>query len=106
MLHGRVEYQLKSGGTAGVDWAAYARLVKVDGVVKMEFYQVYLVGVLALVACVLLMGCRILRRKGSEEHGRAASVRQGLVLQVVVVFASISTVKCFEGGFGSFWFLL
>jgi hypothetical protein len=43
MLHGTVKYGLKAGGEAGVDWAAYARLVKEEGKVKMEFYQVYLV---------------------------------------------------------------
>lgn len=44
MLHGTVQYKLKAGGESSVDWAAYAHLVKVDGVVKMDFYQVYLVG--------------------------------------------------------------
>jgi hypothetical protein len=43
MLHGTVHYQLKAGGESSLDWAAYAHLVKVDGVVKMDFYQVYLV---------------------------------------------------------------
>jgi hypothetical protein len=44
MLHGTVKYQLKAGGESSVDWAARAHLVKIDGVVKMDFYQVYLVG--------------------------------------------------------------
>tara|TARA_R110002003_G_scaffold1005_3_gene21972 strand:+ start:7453 stop:7752 length:300 start_codon:yes stop_codon:yes gene_type:complete len=43
MLYGTVKYGLKSGGESGLDWAARAKLVKVDGKVKMEFYQVYLV---------------------------------------------------------------
>jgi hypothetical protein len=43
MLHGTVKYGLKSGGESGLDWAARAHLVKVDGKVKMDFYQVYLV---------------------------------------------------------------
>ncbi|KAH7070441.1 hypothetical protein BKA63DRAFT_77185 [Paraphoma chrysanthemicola] len=42
MLYGTVKYGLKSGGESGLDWAARAKLVKVDGKVKMEFYQVYL----------------------------------------------------------------
>ncbi|KAF2463296.1 uncharacterized protein BDR25DRAFT_298333 [Lindgomyces ingoldianus] len=42
MLHGTVKYGLKVGGEANVDWAAYAHLTKVNGVVKMDFYQVYL----------------------------------------------------------------
>jgi len=43
MLHGTVKYELRAGGESEVDWAAYAKLVKVDGKVKMVFYQVYLV---------------------------------------------------------------
>ncbi|KAH8707604.1 hypothetical protein GQ44DRAFT_830925 [Phaeosphaeriaceae sp. PMI808] len=42
MLYGTVKYGLKSGGENGVDWAARAHLVKEDGKVKMDFYQVYL----------------------------------------------------------------
>lgn len=42
MIHGTVRYGLKVGGNSSVDWAAYARLKEVDGVVKMDFYQVYL----------------------------------------------------------------
>ncbi|KAF2798106.1 hypothetical protein K505DRAFT_414601 [Melanomma pulvis-pyrius CBS 109.77] len=42
MLHGTVTYGLKAGGESSIEWAAYAHLVKVDGVVKMDFYQVYL----------------------------------------------------------------
>lgn len=67
MLHGTVKYGLKAGGEASVDWAAYARLVKEEGKVKMEFYQVYLVsrsGDYAL--WDLLMQHRILLRKISE----------------------------------------
>jgi hypothetical protein len=43
MLYGTVKYGLKAGGEKEVDWAARAKLVKVDGKVKMAFYQVYLV---------------------------------------------------------------
>ncbi|KAJ8114906.1 hypothetical protein OPT61_g3325 [Boeremia exigua] len=42
MLYGTVQYGLKAGGESGVDWAARAHLVKDDGRVKMDFYQVYL----------------------------------------------------------------
>ncbi|KAL6709289.1 hypothetical protein ACN47E_001696 [Coniothyrium glycines] len=42
MLHGTVQYGLKAGGASGLDWAARAHLVKEDGKVKMDFYQVYL----------------------------------------------------------------
>lgn len=45
MLHGTVKYGLKAGGESSLDWAAYARLVKEGGKVKMEFYQVYLVSI-------------------------------------------------------------
>lgn len=44
MLYGTVDYGLKDGKTASVDWAARARLEKEDEAVKMSFYQVYLVG--------------------------------------------------------------
>jgi hypothetical protein len=43
MLHGTVQYTFKAGGEAGLEWAARAKLVKVDGRVRMRFYQVYLV---------------------------------------------------------------
>ena len=43
MLYGTVEYGLKDGREASVDWAARAHLVKESGSVKMDFYQVYLV---------------------------------------------------------------
>ena len=45
MLHGTVKYTFKAGGEAGLEWAARAHLVKVDGTgrVRMDFYQVYLV---------------------------------------------------------------
>ncbi|OAL53087.1 hypothetical protein IQ07DRAFT_533759 [Pyrenochaeta sp. DS3sAY3a] len=42
MLYGTVKYGLKAGGESGLDWAARAHLVKQDGRVKMDFYQVYL----------------------------------------------------------------
>ena len=43
MLYGTVQYGLKDGREATVDWAARAHLVKKDGAVMMDFYQVYLV---------------------------------------------------------------
>ena len=43
MLYGTVEYGLKDGREATVDWAARAHLVKESGAVMMDFYQVYLV---------------------------------------------------------------
>lgn len=43
MLYGKVGYSLKDGREATVDWAARAHLVKQDGAVMMDFYQVYLV---------------------------------------------------------------
>jgi|SRR5690242_3105181 len=43
MLYGTVKYGLKAGGESGLDWAARAHLMKDDGRVKMDFYQVYLV---------------------------------------------------------------
>lgn len=45
MLYGTVDYGLKSGGKNSIDWSARAHLVKEQGVVKMNFYQVYLVSV-------------------------------------------------------------
>jgi len=44
MIHGTVEYEFKAGGRNSVDWAARAHLVEDgEGVVRMDFYQVYLV---------------------------------------------------------------
>lgn len=45
MLYGSVDYGFKAGGKASKHWAAHARMVKVDGVVKMSLYQVYLVSI-------------------------------------------------------------
>lgn len=45
MLYGTVQYTFKAGGEASVDWAARAHLVKDGGDVKLDFYQVYLVGI-------------------------------------------------------------
>lgn len=45
MLYGTVQYGLKAGGESGLEWAARAHLVKDDGRVKMDFYQVYLVSI-------------------------------------------------------------
>lgn len=43
MLYGTVEYGLKNGGQNMIDWAARAHVVKDQGRMKMDFYQVYLV---------------------------------------------------------------
>lgn len=43
MLYGTVDYGKKDGGSSTIDWAARAHLVKQDGDLKMDFYQVYLV---------------------------------------------------------------
>jgi len=43
MIYGTVDYVLKDGRKSSIDWAARASLVKDGGVVKMEYYQVYLV---------------------------------------------------------------
>lgn len=53
MLYGTVQYGLKAGGESGLDWAARAHLVKDNGRVKMDFYQVYLVSTAASVRLVL-----------------------------------------------------
>lgn len=45
MLYGNVDYMLKNGKQATVDWAARAHLVKAEGGVKMDFYQVYIVSI-------------------------------------------------------------
>ncbi|KAH7360576.1 hypothetical protein BKA65DRAFT_188723 [Rhexocercosporidium sp. MPI-PUGE-AT-0058] len=42
MLFGTVKYELKDGRKAEVEWAARAKMAKVDGEWKMGFYQVYL----------------------------------------------------------------
>jgi len=43
MIYGTVDYVLKDDRKSSIDWAARANLVKDGGVVKMEYYQVYLV---------------------------------------------------------------
>jgi hypothetical protein len=44
MLYGTVDYILKDGKSAtDIEWAARAHLVKEDGRLRMDFYQVYLV---------------------------------------------------------------
>jgi hypothetical protein len=67
MLHGTVKYGLKSGGESGLDWAARAHLVKVDGKVKMDFYQVYLVSP-SYVLVLLEVRCRKLKEWDIEER--------------------------------------
>ncbi|RMY89231.1 hypothetical protein D0862_10265 [Hortaea werneckii] len=42
MLFGTVDYELKDGKKACVDWAARAHFAQEDGALKMDFYQVYL----------------------------------------------------------------
>lgn len=44
MLFGTVDYELKDGKKASVDWSARAHFAQEDGELKMDFYQVYLVG--------------------------------------------------------------
>ena len=48
MLFGTVEYELKDGKKASVDWAARAHFAQEDGELKMDFYQVYLVWSIAI----------------------------------------------------------
>jgi hypothetical protein len=44
MLYGTVDYTLKDGRSATVDWSARSRFVEeTGGELKMDFYQVYLV---------------------------------------------------------------
>lgn len=44
MLYGAVDYVLKNGTEVkGVEWAARAEFNKANGVVRMKYYQVYLV---------------------------------------------------------------
>ncbi|KAL2074786.1 hypothetical protein VTL71DRAFT_8565 [Oculimacula yallundae] len=42
MLYGTVKYVLKDGRGTEVEWAARAKMAKVEGEWKMAFYQVYL----------------------------------------------------------------
>nr|POE88417.1 hypothetical protein CFP56_11645 [Quercus suber] len=43
MLYGTVNYQLKDGKEALVEWSARSHFMMEDGELKMDFYQVYLV---------------------------------------------------------------
>lgn len=43
MLHGTVQYTLKNGKDASVDWGARAQMAGSGSGLKMRFYQVYLV---------------------------------------------------------------
>lgn len=65
MLYGTVKYGLKAGGDSDLDWAARAHLVKEDGRVKMDFYQVYLV-----------------RRNKKLESGPELTISRTLVLKL------------------------
>ncbi len=50
MINGNVEYVLKDERKAQMEWAAKAHFVQEDGDLKMDFYQVYLVRLLARLA--------------------------------------------------------
>ena len=43
MLHGTVAYVLKDDKKTEAVWGARAHMVKVDGELKMDYYQVFLV---------------------------------------------------------------
>lgn len=45
MLFGTVDYELRDGKKAHVDWSARSHFAQEDGELKMDFYQVYLVSV-------------------------------------------------------------
>lgn len=77
MLFGTVDYELKDGKKASVDWAARAHFAQEDGALKMDFYQVYLVwpismpGMPSLIAndnCRTLQLCRKLNRLNISWH--------------------------------------
>lgn len=76
MIYGTVDYILKDGKKASVEWAARAQMVQNESSAgwKMEFYQVYLVSVcqmgLGTYGCLVLMTCRIplLCRMLNKEH--------------------------------------
>ncbi|TKA23839.1 hypothetical protein B0A50_06974 [Salinomyces thailandicus] len=42
MLFGTVDYELRDGKKAHVDWSARSHFAQEDGELKMDFYQVYL----------------------------------------------------------------
>jgi hypothetical protein len=44
MLFGTVDYELKDGKKTTVEWSARSHFAEEDGQLKMDFYQVYLVG--------------------------------------------------------------
>ena len=66
MLYGTVQYGLKAGGESGLDWAARAHLVRDNGAVKMDLYQVYLVSARASKQMILTVA-RILVHKVSRQ---------------------------------------
>jgi hypothetical protein len=45
MLYGTVDYELKDGKKTSVEWSARSHFAEEDGQLKMDFYQVYLVGI-------------------------------------------------------------
>ena len=42
MIHGHVEYLLKTDEKKGLDWAGKADLAKISGCWKLQFYQIWL----------------------------------------------------------------
>lgn len=77
MLFGTVDYELKDGKKASVDWAARAHFAQEDGALKMDFYQVYLVWPIAIPKrsssnadddCRTLQLCRKLNRLNISWH--------------------------------------
>lgn len=80
MLYGTVDYLMKDGRTIkGLDWAARAHLVKMNGVVQMDSYQVYLVSTILWLysAVVDSTDIRIPRRRhhrsDAQEYRRCSS---------------------------------
>lgn len=68
MLYGTVDLGLKNGGSASLEWAGRAKIVKSsgDGKWRMKFYQVYLVSravKIGLVGFELMMYNRTLEQQ-------------------------------------------
>ncbi len=93
MLYGTVQYGLKAGGESGLDWAARAHLVKDNGRVKMDFYQVYLVSI-KLSKRIALTFFRILGRKtNSLIARRTRSLLHGFIDRIRKNF---TVIMCYE----------
>lgn len=87
MLHGTVKYGLKAGGESGLDWAAYARLIKEEGKVKMEFYQVYLVSCGSqkmLKRCDVLTMHRTLVLRLSKGRAKDINIKSGICRSIFI----------------------